>query len=432
MNKLFKGKPEIYPIAFIALIVAVSSQFYFNVFASSFRISIAIIVLPLLSMTVGESVNSIKIGLATAVNIFILRSIIHYFITGSFEDIFIIYIPNAVFYIVYGIIFHILCPNKFVVSYTRLLYTIFVSDFLSNIVEICITNGTAAGPNAVDIIVTLATIAVVRSSVAWILLVAEKNYRTLLKREEHENRYQRLFLMTTGLKNEIYFMKKNSEEIENVMGTAYRLYEHLSDTDLSPEIKKMSLELARDVHEIKKDYIRIIKGIENEISEDYDEKHMYFSDILHILKDTTYHLLQSKRIKVTLDFTCKEDFLTDHHYELMNILKNLVTNAIEAIDQGEKGDTITILQYMDKDDCVIEVMDNGMGISKRHINNIFHMGYSTKFDTRSGNIYRGVGLYGVKGTVEEKFGGSIKVDSIFGDGTNFVVKLPKESIICEK
>ena len=100
-----------------------------------------------------------------------------------------------------------------------------------------------------------------------------------VKKEEHENRYRRLFLMTTGLKNEIYFMKKNSEEIESVMSNAYRLYERLSAMDVPDDMKKMSLSIARDVHEIKKDYIRIIQGIEQEISEEYDEKQMSFQDL---------------------------------------------------------------------------------------------------------------------------------------------------------
>lgn len=100
--------------------------------------------------------------------------------------------------------------------------------------------------------------------------------------------------MTTGLKNEIYFMKKNSEEIESVMSNAYRLYERLSAMDVPDDMKKMSLSIARDVHEIKKDYIRIIQGIEQEISEEYDEKQMSFQDLLQILEATTYHILETR------------------------------------------------------------------------------------------------------------------------------------------
>ena len=63
-------------------------------------------------------------------------------------------------------------------------------------------------------------------------------------------------------------MRKNSEEIESVMANAYKLYEKLNEMDVPEDMKHMSLAIARDVHEIKKDYIRIIQGIEEEISEE--------------------------------------------------------------------------------------------------------------------------------------------------------------------
>ena len=428
MRKFLKETRQIYIIFIIAFVVAISSQFYFNVFADNFRISIAVILLPLLLMTVGENISTIKICLATALVVFILRSTIDVLTNGFSSQVFTIYMPNAVFYFAYGFIFDLFCPNKLVATYRKMFGVILISDFLSNICEICFTGTDMHFSKVVNVLVTLAGVALIRGTISWFILVGEKYYRTLLQREEHEKRYQRLFLMTTGLKNEIYFMRKNSEEIEKVMGTAYKLYEKLSDTDLDTETKNMSLALAKDVHEIKKDYLRIIRGIEKEISEDYDEKQMNFSDVLYILKDTTHLLLESKKTDVKLDFNCHDDFVTQYHYELMNIFKNLVTNAIEAIEAGEKGDHITINQYMEKDDFIFVVTDNGPGISKRHLPNIFKMGYSTKFDYVTGNIYRGVGLFGIKDTIEHQFGGTITAHSVFGDGTKFVIRIPQKSI----
>ena len=427
MKKILRNYSDSAKIVIIATIVALSSQFYINVFADSFRISFAVIILSFLLLTLGVNISNVKICSVTALFVFIFRVCVHTAMHDNLHGI-ANYIPNAVFYVVFGILFSILCTNKHTIKPSQIFITAFICDFLSNICEICITNSSLSFERANNVIVTLASIAAVRAFAAWLLIITEKQYRTLLQREEHENRYQRLFLMTTGLKNEIFFMKKNSEEIENVMGTAYKLYEKLSSTDLDPEIKNMSLALAKDVHEIKKDYIRIIKGIENEISEEYDEKQMKFSDILHILKNSTYNLLEEKDLKINLKFEYKDNFVTHEHYELMNIFKNLVTNAIEAIEKDEKGDTITIEQALVDDEYIFVVKDNGPGISKRHLPNIFKMGYSTKFDYVTGNIYRGVGLCGVKATVEENFGGSISVSSVFGDGTQFTIKIPAEAI----
>lgn len=427
MKKILRNYSDSAKIVIIASIVALSSQFYINVFADSFRISFAVIILSFLILTLGVNISNVKICSVTALFVFIFRVCVHITMHDNLHGI-ANYIPNAVFYVVFGILFSILCTNKHTIKPLQIFITAFICDFLSNICEICITNSSLSFETANNVIVTLASIAAIRAFAAWLLIITEKQYRTLLQREEHENRYQRLFLMTTGLKNEIFFMKKNSEEIENVMGTAYKLYEKLSNTDLDPEIKNMSLALAKDVHEIKKDYIRIIKGIENEISEEYDEKQMKFSDILHILKNSTYNLLEEKDLKINLMFEYKDNFVTHEHYELMNIFKNLVTNAIEAIESEETGDTITIEQALVGDEYIFVVKDNGPGISKRHLPNIFKMGYSTKFDYETGNIYRGVGLCGVKATVEENFGGTISVNSVFGNGTQFTIKIPAAKI----
>ena len=416
-------------IMLTAAVVALSSQLYFNFYSSGFRVSAAVILLPVLLMTVGRDISTIKICTVTALTVFIFRSAVHFAYYGSDVEILASLFPNGVFYIAYGLIFTLLCPNKNTVSYSRMFINIFCCDFVSNICEMCITSSNTPFDSVTAVIASLFLIALVRSVIAWGFLVGEKQYRTLLQKEEHEKRYQRLFMMTTGLKSEIYFMKKNSEEIEQVMGNAYRLYEYLSDMQISDDIKKMSLAIAKDVHEIKKDYLSIIKGIEKEISEDFDEKSMKLEDIFTILQDTTYHLLESRNLKISLDFRCQDNFVTSEHYEIMSILKNLVSNAAEAIESDETGDKISIIQTGNSDNIIFTVTDNGPGISKRHINNIFKMGYSTKFDTVTGNIYRGVGLYGVKTTIEEKFGGTIEVNSTFGEGTEFIITLPKVKII---
>lgn len=413
----------------IGAIVALASELYWNVFVSGFRISLAVILLPILLMTLGRNLSTIKTCTVTACVILVFRSILASSGLTDMTNMALLLLPNAIFYVCYGIVFATMVPNKHILSYKTLFPALFLSDFLSNIVELCIFESSQPGSMTMAKIGYLAVIAAFRTLFAGLFLIAIFQYGTLLKREEHENRYRRLFLMTTGLKNEIYFMKKNSEEIESVMGNAYRLYEKLSEMeDVPDDMKRMSLAIARDVHEIKKDYIRIIQGIEEEIAEEYDEKRMSFQDLLNILEQTTYHLLEGKLIHITLLFQCENDFVTTEHYELMSILKNIVNNAIEAIEGAQKKGTIQILEHRENNNYVFQIIDDGPGISPRHLPNIFKMGYSTKFDYVTGNIYRGVGLYGVKATVEEKFGGTIDVESTFGKGTTFTIKIPAHAL----
>ena len=115
----------------------------------------------------------------------------------------------------------------------------------------------------------------------------------------------------------------------------------------------------------------------------------------------------------------------------MAILKNLVNNAIEAIESDRKVGMIYIEEHLKDGNYIFRVTDDGPGISSRHLPNIFKMGYSTKFDQKTGNIFRGVGLYGVKMTVEEQFKGSIDVESEQGIGTTFTITIPVTSLVEE-
>ena len=413
----------------IAGLVALSSELYWNIFSSSFRISLSVILLPVLMMTLGKNISTLKICFTTAATVLIFRTFLASSGIADATNLILLLLPNAVFYVSYGIVFSLLVPYKHTGSLRKLLPALFASDLLSNIVELCIFESNQPGSFTMQRIGALTVVALFRALFACLFLTAESQYRTLLKKEEHENRYRRLFLMTSALKNEIYFMKKNSEEIESIMGNAYRLYERLSLLENIPDdMKQMSLSIARDVHEIKKDYIRIIQGIEQEISEEYDEKRMSFHDILKILEATTYHLLEAKNTNIVLDFQCSDDFMTEEHYELMAILKNIVNNAIEAIEGSQRHGAIQISQTRTDDIYEFRIQDNGPGIAPKHLPNIFKMGYSTKFDYKTGNIYRGVGLYGVKTTIEEKFGGSIDVESQPGKGTAFTIRIPVGSL----
>lgn len=409
-------------------LVALSSELYWDIFTAGFRISTAVILLPILLMTLGKGISTIQTCAVTACVVLLFRSCLAASGLTDIADVFLLLIPNAFFYVCYGILFSFIIPNKHTCSYKDLVPALFFSDFLSNIVELCIFESRRPETFSSHMAGSLALIAAFRTLFAVLFLIAISQYGTLLKKEEHENRYRRLFLMTTGLKNEIYFMKKNSEEIESVMGNAYKLYEKLSEMDVPEDMKRMSLSIARDVHEIKKDYIRIIQGIEQEISDEYDEKRMNFRDLLQILEETTHHLLKEKDVQIDLQFHCGDDFTTEEHYELMAVLKNIVNNAIEAIEGDKKKGTIRLDERRSGDSYEFMISDNGPGISQRHLPNIFKMGYSTKFDYKTGNIYRGVGLYGVKATVEEKFHGTIEVTSDSGSGTTFVIRIPAEAL----
>lgn len=101
-------------------------------------------------------------------------------------------------------------------------------------------------------------------------------------------------------------------------------------------------------------------------------------------------------------------------FALERVLRNLITNAIDAMPDG--GD-LTISTRMVDSEVEIRVSDTGCGIEEERLKNIFTEYTTTK---RKG---LGLGLPISKKLVDEH-GGRIRVESKVGVGTTFIITLP--------
>ncbi len=97
---------------------------------------------------------------------------------------------------------------------------------------------------------------------------------------------------------------------------------------------------------------------------------------------------------------------------------NLINNSVEAMDEGGK---LQITFSTDNDYRVTEIVDNGRGISKEDMKNLFTPFFTTK------ERGTGLGLSIVKKTLDEH-NGKIEIESEKGTGTSCRVYLPKEPI----
>ena len=104
---------------------------------------------------------------------------------------------------------------------------------------------------------------------------------------------------------------------------------------------------------------------------------------------------------------------------LQRAILNLVVNAKDALEGKEDG-RIRISTQMDESaQLLIRVEDNGCGIGKGILNDIFELFYTTK-----GMDGSGVGLSMIQKFVESS-GGKVKVTSQVGAGSIFTLVFPK-------
>jgi signal transduction histidine kinase len=99
---------------------------------------------------------------------------------------------------------------------------------------------------------------------------------------------------------------------------------------------------------------------------------------------------------------------------------NLLINAADALeDKQANAPTIIVTSKVEGAFVILDVADNGPGIASENIERVFDTHFTTKMPGRGS----GLGLSLCRSLVERD-GGKIAVDSVFGQGTTVVIKLP--------
>jgi two-component system sensor histidine kinase YcbA len=366
--------------------------------------------------------NAVYVGITVALSTFMIRLVFYFIQFGNLHGIAVAYLPEMIFYVMYGMVFQFIVYKDNIFDMENIFVIALFGDFFSNVAEITLRVGFLNQPFNRTIFPALFAVALVRALILVVILKFISLYRLLLIKEEHESRYQRLLHMTMLLKDEMYWFEKNKSRIESSMANAYHLFEALKSSE-EEDLAKESLSIAGDIHEIKKEYELVLRGFKELTEVEYEISKMKYSDITRILKTTLEYGLDKQGKQVEILYQSSYDFSTSKHFELMSVLRNLISNSIDAI--VNKG-TIQLKHSIKSNLHTFVIEDTGSGIDKRYIEEVFNAGYSTKIDYGTGKINRGLGLSLVKEIVEQKFNGSIEVESQKGKFTKFSVIIHRD------
>jgi signal transduction histidine kinase len=106
---------------------------------------------------------------------------------------------------------------------------------------------------------------------------------------------------------------------------------------------------------------------------------------------------------------------------LGQVLTNLINNALIHGLKGIADGTISLFAHTTQEGWVqFTVQDNGAGIAAQHLERVF----DPFFTTRLGQGGSGLGLNIVYNIVTQTLGGTIRVESVHGQGARFILHLP--------
>jgi signal transduction histidine kinase len=130
-------------------------------------------------------------------------------------------------------------------------------------------------------------------------------------------------------------------------------------------------------------------------------------------------LATSRGVMAVADVSPDQPAVPLDPHGLHQVLMNLLTNALEAIEDDEGGLIRVVCRYdAAQKRTILQVIDNGKGIHPNLMPHLFELFHSTK-----GNRGTGLGLPVAKKIVEEHEG-TLQVKSRPGEGTAFTIILP--------
>jgi signal transduction histidine kinase len=108
---------------------------------------------------------------------------------------------------------------------------------------------------------------------------------------------------------------------------------------------------------------------------------------------------------------------------LGQVIINLINNAYLHAFAGRTDGVVHIHGELRDGDVLIQVKDNGAGMSPEVQQRMFE----PFFSTRIGDGGTGLGMSIVQGIVTKTLGGTLQVHSELGQGTRFDITLPREA-----
>ncbi len=153
---------------------------------------------------------------------------------------------------------------------------------------------------------------------------------------------------------------------------------------------------------------------------------------IDLILDTAYEMAQFKirstEFKVTKEYDpAAIPKVRGNFTQLQEVFFNLIDNAYDATLQRkaelkEEGYAASLKVSITDVDGWVEIVfsDNGMGVKPGDKDKLFTPFFTTKATSKKGT---GLGLYVIRKIIEENHGGKVEMRSVYGQGTEMVLRL---------
>lgn len=196
------------------------------------------------------------------------------------------------------------------------------------------------------------------------------------------------------------------QPIDNIIRITRHLTKHIKDK----ELQKFSGDL---LEQESKNINRFISKIKEPLTAySRSKSKTCINQVLSDLGQSFQKKLDENKVTLIKELSLSDAVISGDLFDLERVIKNLIVNAIEAMDGGG---TLTLSSKKENSDVIVSIADTGPGIEPERLKTLFIEPGSGKKEGW------GIGLTVSKELVE-KMNGTIEVKSLFGQGATFTVK----------
>jgi len=149
-------------------------------------------------------------------------------------------------------------------------------------------------------------------------------------------------------------------------------------------------------------------------------KEIHLHELVQNVANNFQLQLQEKNSKIEYLLNASNDLVEADEVHFSNVISNLIDNAIKY---SKENLVIKIITHSTDKYVVLQIQDNGIGMSKETVKRVFEKFYRA----HTGNLHNvkgfGLGMSYVKSVIDEHKG-KIKVESVLGKGSTFTLEVP--------
>ncbi|WP_026478227.1 sensor histidine kinase [Alkaliphilus transvaalensis] len=185
-------------------------------------------------------------------------------------------------------------------------------------------------------------------------------------------------------------------------------------------LRDMDSEIDR-LTQLIKSLLKLAKIEEQGIDLEENNLKVLTEDVLKILNP----LIEQGEVTVSTELKGAPSVLCDGEM-IKEVLINLIDNAIKYKDTTKETNQVWIKGSVEKSHYVLAIKDNGIGIGEEDLKSIFEKFYRADLSRSRDTGGAGIGLSLVD-RILRLHGWRLEVDSLRGEGTTFLIRIPKSS-----